>query len=184
MQRRRSVGAGVRCLVFRDRFMNETELRIARFEASQLDALLELTLRAWAPVFPLMEADIPPYVYRAFYPEGWEARQRNDVAAICRDENTEMWVALIDAQLAGYVGLRAHEADSMGEVHILAVDPAFQRRGVGRALLDFSFDWIRQRGLSMAFVETGGDRGHAPSRAIYESAGFERYPVARYFRPV
>jgi GNAT superfamily N-acetyltransferase len=157
---------------------------IRRFEAGQLDAVLELTMRAWTPVFPLMQADIAPYVYRAFYPNGWEARQRKDVAAICQDENTEVWVAMIDGQLAGYVGLRAHEEDSMGEVHILAVDPAFQRRGIGRALLDFSFDWIRQRGLSMAFVETGGDRGHAPSRATYESAGFERYPVARYFREV
>ena len=25
-------------------------------------------------------------------------------------------------------------------------------------------------------------RGHAPARASYENAGFERYPVARYFR--
>jgi len=157
---------------------------IRRFKAEQLDALLELTVRAWAPVFPFMEADVPAYVYRAFYPNGWEARQRQDVAALCQDEATEVWVALIDERLAGYVGLRAHREDSMGEVHILAVDPAFQRRGIGRALLDFSFDWIRRRGLTMAFVETGGDRGHAPSRATYESAGFERYPVARYFRPV
>lgn len=164
--------------------MNQATLRIARLEANQRDALLELTVRGWTPVFPLMEADIPPYVYRAFYPNGWEARQRKEVAAMCRDENTEIWVALLDDQLAGYVGLRAHDEDSMGEVHILAVDPAFQRRGIGRALLDFSFDWIRGRGLTMAMVETGGDRGHAPSRAAYESAGFERYPVARYFRAV
>lgn len=164
--------------------MSEAELRIARFEVEQLDALLDLTVRAWAPVFPLMEAEIPAYVYGAFYPDGWEARQRKDVTAICQDESAEVWVALLDDKLAGYVGLRAHEADSMGEVHILAVDPAFQRRGVGRALLKFSFDWIRQHGLTMALVETGGDRGHAPSRATYESVGFERYPVARYFRAV
>lgn len=43
-------------------------------------------------------------------------------------------------------------------------------------------DWMRERGLSMVMVETGGDRGHAPSRATCEAAGFERYPVARYFR--
>lgn len=164
--------------------MHQDELSISRFALNQLDALLELTVRAWAPVFPLMEADIPPYVYLAFYPEGWEVRQRKDVTAICQDESTEVWLAWLGDQLAGYVGLRAHEEDSMGEVHILAVDPAFQRRGIGRALLDFSFDWMRQRGLSMAMVETGGDRGHAPSRATYERAGFERYPVARYFREV
>jgi hypothetical protein len=31
-------------------------------------------------------------------------------------------------------------------------------------------------------VETGDDPGHAPARAAYERTGFERWPVARYFR--
>lgn len=155
--------------------MRHEPSRICPLEAKQLEALLELAVRAWRPVFPLMQADVPPFVYGALYPEGWEA-------AICADESTEIWVALLDDKLVGFVGLRSHDTDSMGEVHILAVDPLFQRRGIGRALLDFSFEWIRRRGLSMAMVETGGDRGHAPSRATYESAGFQRYPVARYFR--
>jgi GNAT superfamily N-acetyltransferase len=155
---------------------------IHRFEPKHLDAVVELAVRAWAPVFPLMKEDVADYVYDAFYPEGWEVRQRKDVEAVCRDEATDVWVALIEDELAGFVGLRAHDEDCMGEVHIIAVDPAFQRRGVGGALLDFSFEWMRSRGLAMAMVETGGDRGHAPSRATYESAGFNRYPVARYFR--
>jgi GNAT superfamily N-acetyltransferase len=155
---------------------------IQPFEPKHLDAVVELAVRAWTPVFPLMREDVADYVYDAFYPEGWEFRQRKDVEAICRDDATDVWVALVHEELAGFVGLKAHDEDSMGEVHIIAVDPAFQRQGVGRALLDFSFEWMRSRGLAMAMVETGGDRGHAPSRATYESAGFDRYPVARYFR--
>ena len=31
-------------------------------------------------------------------------------------------------------------------------------------------------------VEVGGDSGHAPARALYESEGFVRWPVARYFK--
>jgi GNAT superfamily N-acetyltransferase len=155
---------------------------IVPFEVKHLDAVLDLSIKAWAPVFPLMAEDIPRYVYDAFYPAGWEARQRHDVEAACRDEKTKVWVALANDELAGYVALRVHEEDSMGEVYILGVDPAFQRQGIGRALLDFSFAWMKSRGLQMAMVETGGDRGHAPSRATYEAAGFDRYPVARYFR--
>lgn len=34
----------------------------------------------------------------------------------------------------------------------------------------------------MVMVETGGDAEHAPARAAYTSAGFQRWPVARYFR--
>lgn len=161
--------------------MNASAPLIRAFEPEDLVAVLDLAIRAWTPVFPLMEREIPPYVYEAFYPHGWEQRQRADVEAICRG-GADVWVALAEGVIAGFVGLRAHEEDSMGEVYILAVDPAFQRRGVGRALIEFSFAWMRERGLAMAMVETGDDRGHAASRATYESAGFDRYPVARYFR--
>jgi hypothetical protein len=36
--------------------------------------------------------------------------------------------------------------------------------------------------MTMVMVETGGDPGHAPARGAYEAAGFERWPVARYFK--
>ena len=162
--------------------MTEHTLEIAPLDERHLDAVLELSLRAWKPVFPAMKLEMPAYIYDAFYPEGWEARQRADIEAICRDETTDVWVALGDDRLSGFVGLRVHDEDSMGEIHVIAVDPDFQRRGVGSALIAFAMDWMRRRGLTMAMVETGGDAGHAPSRAAYEHAGFERLPVARYFR--
>ncbi|MBI1186179.1 MAG: GNAT family N-acetyltransferase [Alphaproteobacteria bacterium] len=157
-------------------------LRILPLEESGVDAVVALAVRAWAPVFPRMRAEMPPHVYDAFYPHGWEARQRADIAAICRDEATTMFIALQDGGLAGFLGLRAHAEDSMGEVHVIAVDPVFQRRGIAAALIDFAMAWMRERGLKIAMVETGGDSGHAPSRATYEHAGFAQLPIARYFR--
>lgn len=155
---------------------------IVPYEAQHLEAVLDITRAAWAPVFPLMREDIQDYVYDAFYPEGWLKRQLADVEATCLDEETHMWVAMTDGAPSGYLGLRAHKEDSMGEIYIIAVTPAHQKRGVGAALMQFAFDWMRDRKLAMAMVETGDDRGHAPARAAYEAAGFERYPVARYFR--
>ena len=156
--------------------------RIRRYAASDLQSVLDITKRAWAPVFPLMQKDIPDYVYDSFYPNGWERRQLGDVQAMCEDETTELWVVESKKNVLGYLGLRVHPEDSMGEIYIIAVDPSVQQQGVGRALMSFAFDWMREKELQMAFVETGDDRGHAPARASYESVGFERYPVARYFK--
>lgn len=149
---------------------------------AHLDDLLALTVRAWEPVFPEMQKAIPGYVYESFYPKGWETRQLHDVRAMCQDPDVSLHIAMTDAQMSGYLGLRIHEEDSMGEIYIIAVDPAFQRCGIGNALMEFAFAWMQKQGLAMAMVETGGDPGHAPARAAYEKAGFERYPVARYFR--
>jgi hypothetical protein len=41
---------------------------------------------------------------------------------------------------------------------------------------------MRDNGMTVAMVETGGDPGHGPARRTYEQAGFVRLPIARYFR--
>jgi hypothetical protein len=41
---------------------------------------------------------------------------------------------------------------------------------------------MKDAGMSIAMVETAGDPGHAPARHTYEKAGFELFPVARYFK--
>ena len=156
--------------------------RIIAYSPDHLEHVLEISRRAWSPVFPLMQEDIPAYVFGAFYPRGWLERQMADVKATCSDSETEIWLSLTGDVPSGFLGLRIHREDSMGEIYIIAVDPSYQRRGVGKALMAFAFDRIRAQGLAMAMVETGGDRGHAPARAAYESVGFEQYPVARYFR--
>ena len=82
----------------------------------------------------------------------------------------------------GWVGVRLHQEDNMGEIYILAVDPVHQRKGIASALLDTAYAYMRDAGMSMVLVETGDDDGHSASRATYERSGFVRWPVARYFR--
>ncbi|WP_258062982.1 N-acetyltransferase [Pseudoclavibacter sp. Z016] len=144
--------------------------------------LISLALRAWEPVFPLTEQAVSPFVYRAFYPDGWRARQRADISAVLDEEPENIDVAFSGSQVAGWVCTRLHPEDRMGEVYVLAVDPDLQRRGIGRALLEHSTRRAKSAGTSMVMVETGDDPGHEPARRAYEADGFERWPVARYFK--
>jgi hypothetical protein len=41
---------------------------------------------------------------------------------------------------------------------------------------------MKEAGMTIAMVETGGDPGHGPARAAYARAGFGLFPVARYFK--
>ena len=70
----------------------------------------------------------------------------------------------------------------MGEIYMVAVDPDHQRRGIAMALIEFALDRMKDAGMTVAMVETGGDPGHAPARAAYEKMGFGLFPVARYFK--
>ena len=155
---------------------------IKPYTSTHLDAVLSLSKRAWTPVFEKLHPAVQPYVYDAFYPDGWWPRQEADITALLKEDETAVWVALEGGRVHGFVGIRLHPKDQMGEVYIIAVDPDYQKRGIGRALLDTALAQMKHAGMAMVMVETGGDPGHAPSRAAYESAGFERWPVARYFR--
>ncbi len=157
-------------------------LRIRAFLPDDREDLISLALRAWEPVFPLTEQAVSPFVYRAFYPDGWRARQRADISAVLDEEPENIDVAFSGSQVAGWVCTRLHPEDRMGEVYVLAVDPDLQRRGIGRALLEHSTRRAKSAGMSMVMVETGDDPGHGPARRAYEADGFERWPVARYFK--
>lgn len=154
---------------------------IEPFAPHHQEAVVRLSLRAWAPVFASLEGVLDGEVYGVFFPD-WRVSQQRAVEAMCADEQTRVWVAVLAGEAAGFVAVRLHEADLMGEIAMLAVDPGAQGRGVGGALTAFALDHMRDAGMAVAMVETGGDPGHAPARRTYEQQGFRLFPVARYFK--
>jgi GNAT superfamily N-acetyltransferase len=93
-----------------------------------------------------------------------------------------VWVAEADATVTGFVAAVLHQDESIGEIHMIAVDPPVQRRGVATVLLDVATTWIKEQGRVVALVETGGDPGHGPARRTYEHAGFTALPIVKYFK--
>ena len=159
-----------------------SRLTIIPYRSEFRDNVVDLTVAAWAPVFAETQKEVPRFVYEAFYPQGWQARQTADVVRLLEDESKNIFLALQGGELVGFIGLRLHPEDQMGEIYIMAVSPIRQRQGIGKALMSFAAQEIRKAGMTMVMVETGDDTGHAPARHAYEAFGFERWPVARYFK--
>ncbi|MEM0979948.1 MAG: GNAT family N-acetyltransferase, partial [Cyanobacteria bacterium P01_H01_bin.58] len=121
-------------------------------------------------------------VYGTFYPEGWRVSQQKAVEDVCGAEDVHMWVAMDADAVVGFVAVKLDTESSMGEIYMIAVNPEAQGRGIGTALTEFALTWMKDAGMAIAMVETGGDPGHAPARHTYEKAGFELLPIARYFK--
>jgi GNAT superfamily N-acetyltransferase len=74
------------------------------------------------------------------------------------------------------------ETRLLGEIVMVAVDPRAQGRGVGSALTEHATAWLREQGMRVAMINTGGDPGHEPARRTYDRLGFRSFPNALYFR--
>jgi ribosomal protein S18 acetylase RimI-like enzyme len=150
---------------------------------ADVDAVVALSLDAWAPVFASFEAVMGPRVYGLVYPD-WRTAQARAVADVCHADDVDAWIADVDGTPVGFVAVRWTEEDAtpVGEVEMIAVAPAHQRAGIGGRLLDRAVAEIAARGVPLVVIGTGGDDGHAPARALYERHGFTGLPLVRYYR--
>ncbi len=157
-------------------------MQIEPYNAHQLDAVIRLSLRAWSSVFDSIQNAMDADVYQAFYPDSWRVSQQKAVEDVCAAQDTNVWVANDADSVVGFVAVKLDSESRMGEIYMVAVDPDFQGHGIGTALMKFALDWMKEAGMSIAMVETGGDPGHAPARRTYEKLGFGLLPIARYFK--
>ncbi|NLK08073.1 MAG: GNAT family N-acetyltransferase [Firmicutes bacterium] len=159
------------------------EFKIETYTPDDLDCVLRLSLRAWAPVFSSLKEVLGSAVFEELYPH-WPLTQAETIEATCLAKQDSTWVAKHpdSGAVVGFVVLKLNEENNVGEIYMLAVDPKHQGQGIGTALTHFALDIMKSRGMKTAMVETGGDPGHEPARATYEKAGFTVLPIARYFK--
>ena len=155
---------------------------IRPFDERDAEAVVDFSLRAWAPVFRSLEQVLGSEIFGRQHPD-WREDQRRAVQEACAANKCLVWVAEVDARAVGFVAVELdHPERSMGEISMLAVDPDLQGGGIGTALTEFALDRLRDAGMRVAMVETGGDPGHAAARRTYEKAGYVQLPIARYFK--
>jgi len=147
--------------------------------------------RAWKTAY---RGIIDPGVLRGMQPDSprWEAR--------LREGRHRIWVCADGSDVLGYSmtgpnGDRDLEPGFAGEVFALYVDPVMQGRGIGRLLLDGSFEGLEADGFlwGVVWVLEANDA----ARGFYERCGLEldggwrrtrlgrqRLPVTRYAKPL
>ena len=154
---------------------------IRPLDASDVAAVVALSLRAWEPVFASLQTALGTGLFERMHPD-WRQDQRRAVEEACTDAQLAVSVAEADGEVVGFVATRLDGDSRLGEIHMVAVDPDHQGRGIGGSLTRVATEQLAEAGMKVAMVETGGDPGHAPARATYEQAGFTLLPIARYFK--
>ena len=104
----------------------------------------------------------------------WKANRPNEDPAFWADGvppkgPRPLLIAAREQEIIGFTGPVDVQENGRGWFTGICVDPAFQRRGIGKALFHLLLQSFRESGAAYASLFTGEDN---PARLLYESAGF------------
>lgn len=94
------------------------------YESQDLSKIVQLWYKTWNSSFPDIQHPQPYHL--------WEKRFRDEI--ICRGE---VWVADIKNQVVGFIVVfRVDNSKTRGELNQIFVDPIFQNKSIGTALIN------------------------------------------------
>ena len=76
----------------------------------------------------------------------------------------------MDRRLAGFCWTKVHEEERLGEIYVIAVDPDFQGRGLGKELVLAGLEHLAGTHVPTAMLYV--DRDNVEARALYKALGF------------
>ena len=137
--------------------------------SAQLDMLLRYRCMTGADLDALVAIE------ETIYPHPWTRGNFSDSLAA----GYHCWIAECGGEMAGY----AVVAIAAGEAHLLNLSVAgpWQRRGIGRELLNFVLRLARESGAARILLEVRPTNSAA--RALYAAAGFAEIATRRGYYP-
>lgn len=157
------------------------EILIRECQSDDLETLQNLTVLAFEPIFESFAKILGAEIYSLVYPD-WKSLQSNLVLSLYNNEKMHVWIAELENQAVGLIVYQLQEEDKTGVIEFLVVSPQQQNAGIGSRLNEFALGKMRDAGMKVALVGTGGDESHAPARKAYEKSGFVALPSVWYFK--
>jgi len=163
--------------------MPAPDIVIRELKPGDVEAVVEIAVAAWAPIFSFYRRVMGEDLFAAAHPN-WQVEKARQVRTAC-DTGSRVVVCVAEAegQVVGFITFHADDASGIGEIGNNAVHPEFQGQGIGARMYDHALDRLRERGMRFARVRTGLDPAHAPARRAYEKVGFSiQLPSVEYYR--
>ena len=147
-------------------------LVIRAANAGDATRLEEVRRVAFAPVFASFRSILGEDIYNLVQAREDQAQAEYLASLLTGGSEWDVYVAERAGIVVGFVSVRLSLNTAIGEIGLNAVPPEWAGEGIGTAMYQFAIERMRQAGMRVATVSTGGDPSHAPARRAYEKAGF------------
>jgi GNAT superfamily N-acetyltransferase len=136
--------------------------------------VLEICIAAFEPIHKGFADALGSRIFDLQYHD-WREQYAKTLRKISlSDKARRVHVAELEGAVCGFIFTFVDAKRRTGEIGLNAIDPAFQGRGIGKAIYAFALQDLKRRGAEVASVGTGGDAAHGPARSAYASVGFDK----------
>lgn len=140
--------------------------------ANDLPYFENIRQAAFKPVFAFFHSILGAEIYAMAQAHEDEAQGQHLTSLLASDSEWQVYAAELDRAIIGFVSVQLNQKTKVGEIGLNAVHPNYAGQGIGTKMYDFAIETMKDAGMHIATVETGGDPSHAPARRAYEKAGF------------
>lgn len=140
--------------------------------ADDLPYLDAVRQAAFAPVFASFRSILGDDIYALAQACEDEAQGELFISLLAPESGWEVYAAEMAGAVVGFVSIRLNQETQVGEIGLNAVHPDHAGHGIGTSMYVFAVARMKEAGMRVATVATGGDPSHAPARRAYEKAGF------------
>ena len=152
--------------------MPEIELVIRPLRTEDAPLLERVREAAFASVFASFRSILGDELYDLGQARQDEAQGELLASIIRPGSGWEVFVAELGTAVVGFVSMQLDPDTQIGEIGLNAVHPDHAGKGIGTAMYNLTLARMKEAGMRVATVGTGGDPSHAPARRAYEKAGF------------
>lgn len=149
------------------------DLQIRQARPEDADRLQAIRRAAFAPVFASFRSMLGHEIYDLAQLRSDEAQESLLTSLMTGDGGWALYAAQTGELVVGFVAVHLDHETHIGEIGLNAVDPVHAGGGVGTAMYEFAVARMKEAGMKVATVATGGDPSHAPARRAYQKAGFD-----------
>lgn len=152
---------------------------------ADLPAVLAITVEVFGPFYErTFRSMVTPEVFEHQHGSWAEDYRRMVPSLLDPDHRKYVAVAEDRADLGGYIAWHTDFDRRHGQIDVLCVREPLRGKGLGRTLCEQAIAAMRDDGVEVVQIGTGGDDFHAPARHLYESLGFSHIPTAVYLRSI
>lgn len=142
------------------------------FQPADLPAMQEVRRAAFAPVFQSFRDIVGEQIHAIALADS-DREQAELLKSLCQPDSAHhVLVAVTEDRIVGFVSYSLDPDKRIGEIGLNAVHPDHAGQGIGTAMYEFVLARMKESGMAVATVGTGGDASHAPARRAYGKAGF------------